>query len=260
MKYLFAIDIDGTLRNDEGIITEYSKDVIKEAISKGHYVVLCTARPRFHTIKVNEEIGASDYFICLSGAEVYDSKNNILIHESFIDNNEVKILYEYAKENDIRIMFSNDNKEYVTKFVRSNNQILLTDDNKDILKQKIKNSLIIDSNKEKVKAFENYIKEKYSMNILVSIDSGEESWFIVTSKQTSKGNGLKLLANHLKIDKNCIFAFGNDSNDISMFKEANKGYAVSNSTEDLINVASEVIDSNNNDGVAKKLKKIMEEF
>lgn len=257
MKYLFAIDIDGTLRNDDGIITDYSKKIIKEVIEKGHYVVLCTARPRFHTVKVNKEIGASDIFICLSGAEVYDSKNDILIHESFIDNNDVKILYEYAKQKNIRIMFAINNKEYVTKFVRNDTQTLLNDDNKEVLSQNVKTSMIIDSDKRKVTEFENFIKEKYNMNILVSIASGEESWFIVTSKETSKGNALKLLAKHLNINKNHIFAFGNDSNDISMFKEANKGYAVSNSSEDLINVASEIIDSNNNDGVAKQLKKIV---
>lgn len=257
MKYLFAIDIDGTLKNDAGIITDYSKKVIKEVKELGHYVVLCTARPRFHTIKVNKEIGASDIFICLSGAEIYDSKNDILIHESFVDNKDVEILYEYAKQKDIRIMFAINNKEYVTKFVRNKTQTLLTDENKEVLSQNVKTSMIIDGDKRKVTEFENFIKEKYNMNILVSIDSGEESWFVVASKETSKGNALKLLAKYLNISKDHIFAFGNDSNDISMFKESNKGYAVSNSTEDLICVATEVIDSNNNDGVAKTLKKIV---
>ena len=52
-KYLIAIDIDGTLRRDDGIISKYSKDTIQDLIKDGHIIIICTARPRYHAVKVN---------------------------------------------------------------------------------------------------------------------------------------------------------------------------------------------------------------
>lgn len=47
MKYIIAIDSDGTLRKTDGTISEFTKMVIKKQIEKENVVVICTARPRF---------------------------------------------------------------------------------------------------------------------------------------------------------------------------------------------------------------------
>ena len=123
MKYLIVLDIDGTLRHDNGIITPYAIETIKKIKDKGHYVVLCTARPRYHAKRVNDEIGGSELIICLSGAEIYNSLEDKVIHETFLEQEEVDILYNYAIEQDIRIMFTIEDKEYVTKFTKNEDQI-----------------------------------------------------------------------------------------------------------------------------------------
>ena len=45
MYKLIALDMDGTLLNDEKKITEKTKKAISEARNNGKYVVLCSGRP-----------------------------------------------------------------------------------------------------------------------------------------------------------------------------------------------------------------------
>ena len=257
MKYLLAVDIDGTLRHDNGIITPYAIETIKEIKDKGHYVVLCTARPRYHAKRVNDEIGGSDLIICLSGAEIYNSFEDIVIHETFIEQKEAEILYNYAIEHDIRIMFTVEDIEYVTKFTKNEDQILLTKENDFVLKNKVKECMVVDS-KDKVITFRNKMKEYYNMNVAVSsLDDEEEQFFVVISSLANKGYGLKVLSDYLNIKKEQIISFGNDNNDITMFNESNLGIAVANSTKELLEKADIIIESNNDDSVAKYLNKMI---
>ena len=167
MKYLIAIDSDGTLRKNDGTITEKTKLAIKKQIGKGNIVVICTARPRYHTLEISEDVGISNYLISSNGSEVFDIKENKIIWSSFIDKEKCKLLYEYANNNNIRIMFVLDNSEYVTKFTRNDNQILLNDENfNDVFESNVKQIMVIDKDNEKIDEFKKIVKSKYKMNIL----------------------------------------------------------------------------------------------
>ena len=63
MKYLIAIDSDGTLRHSDGNISDKTKKIIKKVVECGNTVVICTARPRYYTLKVSNEVGLNEYLI-----------------------------------------------------------------------------------------------------------------------------------------------------------------------------------------------------
>lgn len=256
MKYLIGIDIDGTLRNDRGEISKYSKEIIKQVRKQGHYIVLCTARPFYHAKDVSKEIGGCQYLICLSGSQICDLKNHLMIYEAYLDNDAAKTLYNYAVNNNIRIMFSIGRSEYVTQFTRNENQILLCESNEDVLNGKVRECMVIDSNKDKVIEFRKEMEKRGINSIVHSCDQEErkEHYFVIVSNESSKGSAIKKLRTILNIEKEQVISFGNDENDISMFLESGKGFAVSNSKKELIDVAEEVIESNNKDGVAKRSK------
>ena len=71
-------------------------------------------------------------------------------------------------------------------------------------------------------------------------------------KSTSKANAVMSLKKHLNVQK--VVVFGDGRNDIDMFKVADESYAVKNAVDDLKNIATGVIDMNDNDAVAKWLK------
>ena len=252
MKYLIAIDSDGTLRKNDGTITEKTKLAIKKQIGKGNIVVICTARPRYHTLEISEDVGISNYLISSNGSEVFDIKENKIIWSSYIDKEKCKLLYEYANKNNIRIMFVLDNSEYVTEFTRNDNQILLNDENfNDVFESNVKQIMAIDKDKEKIDEFKKIVKSKYKMNILDSSNKkSEESWFSIISNNASKGIALKKISEYLNIPIENTIAIGNDRNDISMFEIAGVSVAVNNASKSIKNKVDYVTLSNEKDGVA----------
>ena len=71
-------------------------------------------------------------------------------------------------------------------------------------------------------------------------------------KEASKANAINLLKDSLGCDR--VVAFGDGRNDIDMFGIADEGYAVANAHKDLKAVATDIIGTNDDDGVAKWLE------
>lgn len=258
MPYLIAIDSDGTLRHSDGSISTRTKKIIEKLVIKGNIVTICTARPRYHTLKISEEVGINGFLISSNGTEVYDNLNNEIIYSAYLPPKQCKKIYLDVENIGIRAIFVCDNIEYATGFIRNNSQILLNENNIDnMLAKNIKQIMIIGKNKEKIKKYKSKV-EKYNLNIIdTSNDAKEEIWFSIISNKASKGIALKKLAEHLSIPICKTVAIGNDNNDLSMIQVARVGVAVENATDELKKEANYIIDSNDDDGVAKYLEKLI---
>ena len=81
--------------------------------------------------------------------------------------------------------------------------------------------------------------------------------FEIHSKEASKGNALKYLANYYNIDSKNTLAFGDQLNDISMLKAANYGVSMINANQELKELTKYHTDYDfNNNGVIEFLKKL----
>ena len=261
MPYLIAIDSDGTLRHSDGSISNRTKKIIEKLVKKGNIITICTARPRYHTLKISEEVGINRFLISSNGTEVYDNLNNEIIYSAYLSSKYCKKIYSDVEKIGIRAIFVCDNVEYATQFIRNDSQILLNKNNIDnMLARNIKQIMIIGKDKEKIKRYKNKVK-KYNLNIIdTSSDAKEEIWFSIISSSASKGIALKKLAEYLDIPMCQTVAIGNDNNDLSMIQEAGIGIAVSNSTDKLKSLAKKITSSNDDDGVAQSLEELEKEI
>ena len=75
----------------------------------------------------------------------------------------------------------------------------------------------------------------------------------LSSEKATKANAALELKSMLGCDK--LVVFGDNLNDISMFSVADECYATSNAVPELKEIATAVIDSNDDDGVARWLEK-----
>ena len=259
MKYLIAIDSDGTLRHSDGYISDKTKETIKKVVDGGNIVVICTARPRYYTLKISNEVGLNEYLISSNGTEIYDNINKKNIYCKYLPKEECKIIYEETKKLGLRVMFVSENTEYVTMFTRNDSQILLDDNNVDkLLKKDIKQIMIISKYKELVKKYKSSIEQKSNLCVVDSSgEDKEELWFSVISSNSSKGNSLKVLAEYLDIPIENTIAIGNDKNDISMFEVAGLSVAVANASADIKSKANYTTLSNDEDGVAVFLETLI---
>ena len=80
-----------------------------------------------------------------------------------------------------------------------------------------------------------------------------EYWCEIMPAQASKSNAVTKLKQIWGCTK--VISFGDSINDIPMFEASDECYAVSNAVDELKRIATGIIESNNEDGVARWLSK-----
>ena len=91
-KYLFAIDLDGTLLSSstKNTIHELTKKGVKKAISEGHIVCLITGRPWIGSKFAYEELGLNTIIANLNGAHIHNPTDEFFIdYIKYINLNEM---------------------------------------------------------------------------------------------------------------------------------------------------------------------------
>ena len=261
-RKLILIDSDDTLKKSDGTISERSKKAIRDNRKAGNIIVICTARPRYQTLEVMRDSDANCIVVSSNGAEIYDSRKEQVLFNSFIDKNLVIKLVEDAFVNDIRLILTTENIEYVTKEVRNPKQVLLSNaDYVNVLSEcDIKQCMFIDEKKDKIYMEKEVISHFNELHIVDEISENSsyyEKWFSVSNVRCSKGNALKFLSDYLNIPIENTIAIGNDKNDISMFEVAGLSVAVDNASDDIKSKVDYITLSNDEDGVAVFLEEIL---
>ena len=72
-----------------------------------------------------------------------------------------------------------------------------------------------------------------------------------------KGTAIDVLESYYGVDKSCIMAIGDDYNDVPMLEKAGISVAMENSVPEATAVARYITDTNENDGVAKIIKRLV---
>ena len=78
-----------------------------------------------------------------------------------------------------------------------------------------------------------------------------------TARGVNKGSGLKFLAETLGISPDEIMAIGDNNNDLTMLEYAVHSVAMGNSDDSIKKIARYVTDTNDNDGAAKAIERII---
>ena len=269
MIKLIAIDMDGTLLNEKKHIDKAQKEAIHEAVEAGIKIVLCTGRPLYGILPFYEELGLSEldsegYVILNNGCSIHKTKGWELIDQVNFTSDDIDYLYKFSEGYDINFTLVND-YYYFNIDDRKPTDELITDagfvfsDITNISLKEAKNgkhkiikimflgnpNIMADFQKEN----ENILKDKYS-GVL-----SQPYVYEILPKGNNKGTGLKKLAKKLGIKQEEIMAIGDGNNDIEMFEYANYSVAMENGTELAKKAAKYETDSNENDGVAKAIRK-----
>lgn len=99
MKYkLIALDVDGTLLNDNHELTEQTKQTIQEVSRTGAEIVLCTGRGPQNSIPFMEEIGLKGYVISHNGAATVDVVTKEVVHQFSMDTKAIQPYMDYFRD------------------------------------------------------------------------------------------------------------------------------------------------------------------
>ena len=101
MYKLIAIDLDGTMLNSYGEITQNTKETIKQCIDKDINIVIASGRPIDSIKNIANEIGANKYFIASNGALIYDMEKEQTIYEKYLSKDKILEIIEICEKNSI---------------------------------------------------------------------------------------------------------------------------------------------------------------
>lgn len=287
MYKFVAIDLDGTMLNSYGIVTENTKKVIKEVIEKGTDIIIASGRPIDSIKTIAREIESKNYFIAGNGAIIYDIKNDKVIYENFLSKEKVLEIIKICEENSISYnIYTEDtiiakslkhnvlyyHKENLKKEENKRTNITIVDniaeyiqglENPKFLKFTIcdESKVIFNSIMKKLKKINNIKALEVSHMSRKVIKQGTEEIPIeyyyteITSKDVDKWTAILWLMDKLNIEKDEVIAIGDNINDQMMIKNAGVGIVMKGSTPVVTEIADYITDSNNEEGVAKALEK-----
>ncbi len=90
-----------------------------------------------------------------------------------------------------------------------------------------------------------------------SVTTGSPLWVDLMNPGVHKGHGLRVLADHLGLERHQLMAFGDAYNDLEMLDEAEHSYAVRNAHETVRQRARFIAESNADHGVVQVIRQVL---
>ena len=266
-KILYISDLDGTLLNSAACVSKNTAEILNRLIASGVCFSVATARSPSTVFSILKGININIPIVLMNGVLVYD----ILTCEYLLVNSVsqakakeiIKLLggfdinyFMYTlKDKVFNCWYKNPVRPAEVKFLED--RIKLAKDvycqTSDFKKSAANNDVIYFSMiapHDILSEIFGKLSEISGITTAFYMDNYSEDWFLeVFSVKASKKSGAEFVASH--VSSQHIVAFGDNLNDIEFMKAANEAYAVSNAVEAAFKVATGVILSNDEDGVAK---------
>ena len=288
MYKIAVIDLDGTMLNQYGIVTQNTKDAIKEAQNKGIEIIIASGRPIDSIKAIAKQIESKKYFISGNGAIIYDISKDETIYENTLKKQKVLEIIKICEENSIYYNIYTEkeivakslqcnvlyyHKENINKEDKDKTHINIVENIYDYISnrdEKIVKITVCDKNKVIFNSIIRKLKEITEIEVLdVShmsrkiIHQGTEEIPIeyfyteISAKNVDKWNAIEFLEEKMNIKTEEVIAIGDNINDKKMIEKAGLGIAMGQSHPEVKKVAKQITTSNLEDGVAKVLKEIV---
>lgn len=264
MTKIAFFDIDGTMVNvPNGMYhpTEETKRVLRTFREQGNYIVVATARTKVPDSVRDIEF---DGYICSDGHYI-EFENRVLINNIFTKEQiemQIKLYEEHNGASSYGGYYGNWVSSHTHTFLKQHHALYEgTEDLTGVpliqehLDEAKINSIaaVFGSTKDLFAAKEKLPKEwaitAYGDEVDIRMD--------VHLPGFSKGTACEFLYKHLKLDKADTYAFGDGGNDIEMLQLVGHGIAMGNAVKRIQEIASDVTDTVDNDGIAKAFKKYL---
>lgn len=274
-KWLFTIDLDGTLLKDSktGEVSNVDKRAIKRLIKEGHVVCIVTGRPWRSTEKVYKELGLTTVVGNYNGAQIHNPTdynfNQVLSHMNLNDVMYIlgdpvleKWMSNLAIEGPGWVMLQkrDEDLERVFGFKDAAKLRLGINFNKIPLKP---TGVVIDTKKGvDILRLKDYLNRRYGDLVeFSSWSKGKDLTPVLdmTNVGITKAKVVSLLARFYDVDIKKTISIGDGYNDVPMFGATEISCAMANASKDIHRKVTYVTKKTNQEGgVAEVIKNFLD--
>ncbi len=264
MKYkLVALDLDGTLLNDKSTVSEFTKKTIKKLNDSGIHIVIATGRSYTSLKPRISELGLIHPIICYNGAMIRNGENDEVIMSSSVPDDVARALIDISRRESIHFHgFINGDFHYekvsesAKKYQDLSGLTGVISNFDDYEKLSFTKCMFIGAN-DKLLTIEKEIRHLYDKKSYIAFS--KPSFLEIMNFNASKAKALSRLAANYGIKRDEIIAFGDGLNDLDMLEFAGKGIVMKNGYESLKSIFENTDYTNDEDGVAKYIEKLLNE-
>ncbi len=266
---LVLFDLDGTLLNSNGYLSAVNLNALKKVIRNDIKVILCSGRPYFGITAFLKVIDPSAPLIAVNGALIRIGNNIIykkIIKKDFV----LKAVDVFYRHGIYFHMYIDDDivsesLELGALWYHNRNNTLPPGDRIKIKIIKNIKKYIEEKSSQVFKIMpmsEDGVKLKAVFNEIKNMDYGEITSshynnFEIAPEGVAKGRALEFLTEYLGFQISQTMAIGDNGNDLSLLRTAGFSVAMGNAIGELKETADFVTVSNNDDGVAFAVEKIL---
>ena len=273
---LYVTDLDGTLLKDDQTLSKETISFITSAIDNGLHFTYATARSITSSSFVLKSLQLQLPVILYNGAQIYCPKKCTYIHtaymvphsylrqlESFLNNGLDPVVHCLDENDNLKVYFKSASNRSMAKWINSrlingDERFTVTTDFSEIDSNKVIELMVI-ADYEQLANYETDLATISDISYVLGEDVYCKGyyWLELSHVNANKGFAVEKLREYLSntnLDLNNIICFGDNHNDIPMFKKSTQSFAVDNAKTAVKNAASGVIKSNNEDAVTNYLK------
>lgn len=273
----YVSDLDGTLLNAEGRLSDTSRDLLGKMINDGLQFTVASARSVWSIAQMLEGLDITVPVIEFNGAFITEMKtgrhlvvnglSETVKHGIYLEIQAAGFLpfistYDGERDNLYHSRILNEGMQwyYDDRMALKDPRLRPPRPLESILEEQVICFTVIDR-EENLKPLEHRLKRLYGemiqLHLFRHLYCEGWHWLTIHDARACKSRALDMLLDMLAIGNDELTVFGDDINDIAMFERAGRAIAVENAITPVKDRASRVIGSNREDSVARF---IWEEF
>ncbi|QPP10734.1 HAD family phosphatase [Streptomyces bathyalis] len=259
---LIATDLDGTLLRDDETASPRTREALDAAAARGAAHIVVTGRSVPWTKHILADLDYKGLAVCGQGAQVYDAGAERVLTSVTLDRRlaQLAIAKIEAETGPVLVAASQDGLDgevLIGPGYREQGKGLpvVACADRDELWSAPLNKLYL---QHRVLGDDELAKAaSAAAGDLVSITMSGQDLVEMLPLGLSKAKGLSIAARRLGLSSRETIAFGDMPNDIPMLAWAAHGVAMANAHPELLSVADEIAGSNNEDGIAVLLERLL---
>jgi Cof subfamily protein (haloacid dehalogenase superfamily) len=261
------VDIDGTLVNRYGTISDADKEALSRAREAGLQVVLSTGRGLQATIGIIDELSLDSYHISFDGALISHPTTSEEIYVNPIGEELVKRVIDIAHRCRVDLELFTVTHYFAERetwstsahrdFFGVNPTIV---DFSQVLRERVLKAGVVPTNPEEMARaldFCGQLDRRLHLARARTPVYPDIEFINILAPGVSKGNALEKLAARLDVPLNEIIAFGDGTNDVTLLTTAGLGIAMGNAVDEAKAVADYVTLDVDHSGMAVALEKFL---